>query len=46
MLRLGESGLETTYLADRQPANTAWEVYNLRTETGNYFVNGVLVSHK
>lgn len=38
--------VETTHLADRQLAGTAPAVYNLRTETGNYFVNGVLVGSK
>ncbi|GGF23678.1 Hint domain-containing protein [Hymenobacter cavernae] len=46
VLRLNENEVETTHLADRQPAGTAWEVYNLRTETGNYFVSGVLVGSK
>lgn len=41
-----EASLETTRLSDRQPAGTAPIVYNLRTETGNYFVGGVLVGSK
>ncbi|WP_086594005.1 Hint domain-containing protein [Hymenobacter crusticola] len=44
LFRISGQGVETTHLVDRQPAGTAWEVYNLRTDTGNYFVNGVLVS--
>ena len=46
LLRLSGQGVEAAHLADRQPAGTAWEVYNLRTETGNYFVGGVLVGSK
>jgi hypothetical protein len=38
--------VETTHLADRQEAGTAPIVYNLRTETGNYFVGGLLVGAK
>ncbi|RAK63500.1 Hint domain-containing protein [Hymenobacter edaphi] len=40
------AALETTHLTDRQAAGTAPVVYNLRTETGNYFVGGVLVGSK
>lgn len=47
VLQLGASAaVATTHLADRQPAGTAPAVYNLRTETGNYFVSGVLVGSK
>ncbi|WP_324677269.1 hypothetical protein [Hymenobacter sp. GOD-10R] len=46
LLRLNGRGVEATHLVDRQPAAPTWEVYNLRTETGNYFVSGVLVSSK
>jgi hypothetical protein len=41
-----EAGLETTHLSDRQVAGTAPVVYNLRTETNNYFVGGLLVGSK
>ncbi|GAB2947418.1 hypothetical protein GCM10027048_10460 [Hymenobacter coalescens] len=41
-----EATVETTHLGDRQAAGTAPIVYNLRTETGNYFVSGVLVGSK
>ncbi|KAA9327151.1 hypothetical protein F0P96_18110 [Hymenobacter busanensis] len=46
LLRLAVAGVETTHLADRQPAGSTGIVYNLRTETGNYFVSGVLVGSK
>ncbi|GAB3838558.1 Hint domain-containing protein [Hymenobacter jeollabukensis] len=47
VLQLGSAAaVETTHLTDRQDAGTAPIVYNLRTETGNYFVGGVLVGSK
>ncbi|RTQ48241.1 hypothetical protein EJV47_17485 [Hymenobacter gummosus] len=47
VLQLGtDAAVETTHLADRQAAGSARVVYNLRTETGNYFVSGVLVGSK
>ncbi|WP_400190299.1 Hint domain-containing protein [Hymenobacter sp. B81] len=46
LLRLGNAAVETTHLADRQPAGKTGTVYNLRTATGNYFVSGVLVGSK
>lgn len=42
----GNGAVETTHLSDRQAAGTAPAVYNLRTETGNYFVSSVLVGSK
>ncbi|OON68597.1 Hint domain-containing protein [Hymenobacter sp. CRA2] len=41
-----QTAVETTHLSDRQAAGTAPIVYNLRTETGNYFVGGLLVGSK
>lgn len=47
VLQLGaNAAVATTHLSDRQAAGTAPAVYNLRTETGNYFVSGVLVGSK
>lgn len=46
LLQLRQYTLVVTALSDRQPAGTAPAVYNLRTETGNYFVQGILVGSK
>ncbi|MCC3159551.1 Hint domain-containing protein [Hymenobacter sp. 15J16-1T3B] len=47
VLQLGSAAaVETTHLTDRQDAGAVPIVYNLRTETGNYFVGGVLVGSK
>ncbi|GAA4353513.1 hypothetical protein GCM10023185_14210 [Hymenobacter saemangeumensis] len=40
------AGLEPAYLAERSSAGTATVVYNLKTEAGNYFVEGLLVGDK
>ncbi|TGE23804.1 hypothetical protein E5K00_00895 [Hymenobacter aquaticus] len=46
VLRLADTAVEATHLADRQPAGTTPVVFNLRTESGNYFVGGLLVGAK
>ncbi|GAA4013064.1 hypothetical protein GCM10022408_27440 [Hymenobacter fastidiosus] len=46
VVQLGFGGVETNSLTARQPAGAAAVVFNLRTETGNYFVTGILVGSK
>jgi|GEM_PF-4930582 len=40
------SGFESAYMAERSSAGTVPVVYNLKTEAGNYFVEGMLVGDK
>ncbi|MCR5886736.1 Hint domain-containing protein [Hymenobacter sp. J193] len=46
LLQLQAATVAPTHLTDRQDAGTAPAVYNLRTESGNYFVSGILVGSK
>ncbi|MBG8551971.1 Hint domain-containing protein [Hymenobacter guriensis] len=46
LLQLQAATVAPTHLTDRQDAGTTPAVYNLRTESGNYFVSGILVGSK